>query len=236
MMWEIIVTNVVIWLIYVIHLVFRKTCVFEMAMGRLFQGELDRCKKHKHQHHHGQHPQRQQQIEMPNCRKIVYISPSKALCQERYQDWSTRLPKIHPGLECVMFTGDANSDIASAHVILTTPEKWDSITRKWTDNLYLIGSVKLLLIDEVHLLGDGSRGGCLETIICRMKTVQRAAVRVQQQHQKAHKEERRMLSRFVFRFCAFVVLLCRFFRFIYLILSKFFTNNLPDQQILHLKL
>lgn len=66
-----------------------------------------------------------------------------------------------------MVTGDANSDIASVHVVLTTPEKWDSITRKWTDNLYLIGSVKLLLIDEVHLLGDGSRGGCLETIICR---------------------------------------------------------------------
>lgn len=81
------------------------------------------------------------------------------------------------------------------YVILTTPEKWDSITRKWTDNMYLIGSVKLLLLDEVHLLGDGSRGGCLETIICRMKTVQRAATRVQQQQHHHHEEERQMLSR-----------------------------------------
>ena len=91
------------------------------------------------------------------------------------------------------------------YVILTTPEKWDSITRKWTDNMYLIGSVKLLLLDEVHLLGDGSRGECLETIICCMKTVQRAATRVQQQQHHHHEEERQMLSRFVFSllFCSF---------------------------------
>jgi replicative superfamily II helicase len=30
----------------------------------------------------------------------------------------------------------------------------------------------LLLLDEVHLLGDSSRGCCLETVICRMKMVQ----------------------------------------------------------------
>ena len=140
-----------------------KTCVFEMAMGRLFGG----CGKI-----HGRK-------KIPNSRKIVYISPSKALCDERYNDWTTRLAKIDPSIECAVVTGDARCmsfrGVAGAHVILTTPEKWDSITRKWTDHLLLIGSVKLLMIDEVHLLGDESRGGCLEAIICRMKTVQRAA-------------------------------------------------------------
>jgi ATP-dependent DNA helicase HFM1/MER3 len=65
--------------------------------------------------------------------------------------------------------------VDDAHVILTTPEKWDAMTRKWTDHLFLIGAVKLLLIDEIHLIGDDSRGGCLEAVISRMKTVQRAA-------------------------------------------------------------
>ena len=63
-----------------------------------------------------------------------------------------------------------------AQLILTTPEKWDSITRQWTEHLSLLSAVKLLLVDEIHLIGDESRGGCIEAVICRMKTVQRAAV------------------------------------------------------------
>lgn len=141
-----------------------KTCIFEMAMGRLFTGASASSASVK---------------DIPKSRKIVYISPSKALCDERYNDWTKRLADIDPNIECAVVTGDASSasfqEVAGAHVILTTPEKWDSITRKWTDHLVLIGSVKLLMIDEVHLLGDESRGGCLEAIICRMKTVQRAA-------------------------------------------------------------
>ena len=93
---------------------------------------------------------------LPNHQKIVYIAPSKALCEERYRDWSKRLLDINSEINCVKVTGDSSPDtfssVATAHVILTTPEKWDSVTRKWTDHLFLIASVKLLLLDEVHLV------------------------------------------------------------------------------------
>lgn len=176
-----------------------KTCVFEMAMGRLLQSEFDNYKRQQYNQN-----ETNQNKKIPNFRKIVYLSPSKALCQERYQDWSKRLSQIHESIVCVLITGDSNNDssgkhgviqdIASAHVILTTPEKWDSITRKWTDNLYLIGSVKLLLIDEVHLIGDESRGACLETVICRMKTVQRAA-KAQQDNCYVSGDDKKQFSR-----------------------------------------
>jgi hypothetical protein len=140
-----------------------KTAIFEMAMGRLFSGY---CLN--------------QGSKIPKSRKIVYISPSKALCEERYNDWKIRLAQIDTSIQCTVVTGDAVGrtsfrEIDDAHLILTTPEKWDAITRKWTDHLGLIGAVKLLLIDEIHLIGDDSRGGCLEAVITRMKTVQRAA-------------------------------------------------------------
>ncbi len=48
-----------------------------------------------------------------------------------------------------------------------TPEKWDSVTRSWKDNVALIGQVSLLLIDEVHML-DEDRGGVLEAVVSRM--------------------------------------------------------------------
>lgn len=50
-------------------------------------------------------------------------------------------------------------------MIVATPEKWDIITRKSGDRTYL-QSVKLLIIDEIHLLHD-ERGPVLETIVAR---------------------------------------------------------------------
>jgi ATP-dependent DNA helicase HFM1/MER3 len=144
-----------------------KTALFEIAMARFFLADL----QSKGMHH--------SRSQISNARKIVYISPSKALCEERYDDWSQRFSAMDIGIQCSMITGDMEPgdsfrDIAASQVILTTPEKWDSVTRRWTEHVFLFGSVKLLLVDEVHLLGDETRGGCLESVICRMNTIQRA--------------------------------------------------------------
>lgn len=48
---------------------------------------------------------------------------------------------------------------------MTTPEKWDIVTRKSGDRAFL-ELVKLVIIDEVHLLHD-SRGPVLEAIVAR---------------------------------------------------------------------
>lgn len=65
-------------------------------------------------------------------------------------------------------TGDINmskSEIEETQVIITTPEKWDIITRKSDDRTYT-NLVRLLIIDEIHLLHD-DRGPVLESIISR---------------------------------------------------------------------
>ena len=65
-------------------------------------------------------------------------------------------------------TGDmqlTKREIEETQVIVTTPEKWDVITRKASDSS-LIELVKLLIIDEVHLLAD-ERGAVLESIVAR---------------------------------------------------------------------
>lgn len=50
-------------------------------------------------------------------------------------------------------------------MIVTTPEKWDVITRKSSD-MALSMLVKLLIIDEVHLLND-DRGAVIEALVAR---------------------------------------------------------------------
>lgn len=55
--------------------------------------------------------------------------------------------------------------IEKADVIVTTPEKWDGISRSWQTRGY-VKAVTLLVIDEIHLLGD-ERGPVLEVIVSR---------------------------------------------------------------------
>ncbi|XP_054088517.1 probable ATP-dependent DNA helicase HFM1 [Zeugodacus cucurbitae] len=106
--------------------------------------------------------------------KAVYVAPIKALCAERFDDWNRRF-KIRLGIECLLITGDSELDelarLHSAQVIITTPEKWDSLTRHWRDCRDVISSIRLFLIDEVHLLNEDVRGPVLEAIVSRMHTI-----------------------------------------------------------------
>ena len=51
-------------------------------------------------------------------------------------------------------------------MLVTTPEKWDVVTRKSTGDVALSNLVKLLIFDEVHLLHD-DRGSVIETLVAR---------------------------------------------------------------------
>ncbi|KAL1954519.1 hypothetical protein VTO42DRAFT_1079 [Malbranchea cinnamomea] len=103
--------------------------------------------------------------------KVVYIAPMKALVRERVQDWRRRLA-IPLGLKLVELTGDNTPDtrtIRDADIIITTPEKWDGISRSWQTRDY-VRKVSLVIIDEIHLLG-GDRGPILEIIVSRMNYI-----------------------------------------------------------------
>ena len=98
--------------------------------------------------------------------KIVYIAPLKALVQEQVGNFGARLRPY--GVTVAELTGDrqlTKQQIADTQIIVTTPEKWDVITRKATDMSYT-NLVRLIIIDEIHLLHD-DRGPVLESIVSR---------------------------------------------------------------------
>ncbi|KAI4950056.1 hypothetical protein J4E91_004712 [Alternaria rosae] len=104
--------------------------------------------------------------------KVVYQAPTKALCAERQRDWDAKFHKL--GLKCAELTGDSDlgdlRNVQSANIIITTPEKWDSMTRKWKDHEKLMRLIRVFLIDEVHILKE-DRGATLETVVSRMKSI-----------------------------------------------------------------
>jgi pre-mRNA-splicing helicase BRR2 len=98
--------------------------------------------------------------------KIVYIAPLKALVQEQVGNFGKRLESY--GIKVSELTGDrqlTKQQIADTQIIVTTPEKWDVITRKATDMSYT-NLVRLIVIDEIHLLHD-DRGPVIESIVSR---------------------------------------------------------------------
>lgn len=104
--------------------------------------------------------------------KVVYQAPTKSLCSERFRDWSRKFMTL--GLQCAELTGDTDQSqlrsVQSSQIIITTPEKWDSMTRKWKDHARLMQLVKLFLVDEVHILKE-TRGATLEAVVSRMKSI-----------------------------------------------------------------
>lgn len=98
--------------------------------------------------------------------KIVYVAPMKALVAEVVGNLSNRLKSYDVVVK--ELSGDQSltrHQIEETQIIVTTPEKWDIVTRKSGDRTYT-QLVKLLIIDEIHLLHD-NRGPVLESIVAR---------------------------------------------------------------------
>eukprot|EP00889_Picochlorum_renovo_P003111 jgi/Picre1/30141/NNA_005510.t1 len=75
-------------------------------------------------------------------------------------------------LSIVEMTGDITPDLRAllaSDIIVTTPEKWDGISRNWQSRAY-VKTVGLVIMDEIHLLG-ADRGPILEVIVSRMRYI-----------------------------------------------------------------
>lgn len=103
--------------------------------------------------------------------KVVYIAPMKALVRERVDDWRSKICK-NTKFKLVELTGDSSPDareIQQASIIITTPEKFDGISRNWQTRTF-VQKVSLVIMDEIHLLAS-DRGPILEMIVLRMNYI-----------------------------------------------------------------
>ncbi|MET1129100.1 MAG: DEAD/DEAH box helicase [Thermoproteota archaeon] len=101
-----------------------------------------------------------------NC-KAVYMAPLKSIVYERAREWRAILSEL--GYTVEISTGDYDvpePELERAQAILTTYEKLDSLLRH---NVKWISNVCLLIIDEVHMVGDRERGPVIEVVIARLR-------------------------------------------------------------------
>ena len=100
--------------------------------------------------------------------KSVYIVPLRALAMEKYEELR-RFEKF--GMKVALAMGDYDSPagyLKYYDVVIATSEKMDSILRHDLEYAYNLGVV---IVDEVHLLGEASRGPTLEMVISKIRDV-----------------------------------------------------------------
>jgi len=105
--------------------------------------------------------------------KVIYLSPLRALAAEKFTEFK-KLEKVALGnkVKVAISTGDFENiekNLEKSNVLILTNEKMDSIIRhgaEWVDDIGLVIS------DEVHLIGDESRGPTLEMILTQLKLLE----------------------------------------------------------------
>jgi len=101
--------------------------------------------------------------------KMLYMGPLVALVSEKYNSFKDKYSK--EGIKIAMSVGDLDSSdpwLADYDWILTSNEKMDSLIRHGANWIKDIG---LIVIDEIHLLHDSSRGPTLEVTLTRLREI-----------------------------------------------------------------
>jgi helicase len=100
--------------------------------------------------------------------KIIYIVPLVALANEKHKEFKRKYSKL---FKIALSVGDFDSSdsyLIDYDFIICTAEKLDSLIRHHAPWLKYVTTV---IIDEIHLLNDVSRGPTLEILITVMKQI-----------------------------------------------------------------
>ena len=108
-----------------------------------------------------------------NKGKIIYLSPLRALAAEKFSEFK-KLEKISLGkkIKVGISTGDFDGlekNLDKNDILILTNEKMDSIIRhgsEWVDEIGMV------IADEIHLIGDESRGPTLEMVLTQLKRLE----------------------------------------------------------------
>jgi helicase len=101
--------------------------------------------------------------------KALYVVPLKALANEKYKEYQALLENTE--YNAMISVGDIDSEsnyLSKYDLLILTSEKLDSLLRH---KVSWLQEVKTVVVDEIHLLNDATRGPTLEIILTLLKTL-----------------------------------------------------------------
>ena len=99
--------------------------------------------------------------------KSIYVVPLRALASEKFQSFTKRYGDVARIALTVSDVDSVDARLEDYDIIICTSEKLDALIRH---DVPWIHSVNVVVIDEIHLLNDVSRGPTLEVLITYLKS------------------------------------------------------------------
>lgn len=111
--------------------------------------------------------------------RAVFLLPTKALVNEQYREFNQRYGPV--GIRVVRATGDLGDQVPALlrgqfDIAILTYEKFSGLVLAYD---HLLGSVTVVVIDEVHTIVDPARGPSLELLLTLVRTRRADGVRPQ---------------------------------------------------------
>jgi helicase len=100
--------------------------------------------------------------------RALYVVPLRALAGEKYEDLRAKYTPL--GIKVGLATGDydrVDGRLADQDILVLTNEKADSLLRHRAS--WLLEGLGVVVLDEIHLLADPSRGPTLEVVVAALK-------------------------------------------------------------------
>ncbi len=107
-------------------------------------------------------------------KKAIYLVPLKALATEKLKEFKEKYEPL--GIKVAISIGDydkADNWLSNFDIIVTSNEKCDSLLRHGSSFFHNVG---IIIVDEVHMLNDVSRGPTLEVVLTRLKDMTNAQI------------------------------------------------------------
>src|SRR3989338_4810561 len=98
--------------------------------------------------------------------KAIYIVPLKALASEKYKDFTSKYGKLFKIGISVGDKDKADSNLGEYDFLFVTSEKLDALLRHSSPWIKYIATV---IVDEIHLINDPTRGPTLEILLTMLK-------------------------------------------------------------------
>lgn len=103
-------------------------------------------------------------------KKVIYLAPLKAIAEEKFSDFFEKYSNL--GIAVVISTKDRQEDdtkIAKGNfdLAITIYEKFNQLLIK---NMDILSQVNLIIVDELQMIADPSRGPVLELALLKIRT------------------------------------------------------------------
>ncbi|CAF1182561.1 unnamed protein product [Rotaria sordida] len=101
-------------------------------------------------------------------RKALFIEPYVSIVQEKANYFRKLFSSLHLRIASYAGASDSHHSFTNSHIIICTIEKANSIINRLLSNRDDLNEIGIIIVDELHWIGELNRGYLLELLLSKI--------------------------------------------------------------------